>query len=204
MVAPRCFELSTFSNTRNGVTTRLTAQITLGGVVRKLLRAEQIAVYDIHLPGNEVEIVSDLNGVRWSRRMYASRANGVSLTIQKASNSSSLSVRIAGSDRDWITLKGPADLFSTLDLPETLPPLSSYSEALVLQDKVAEIGFCGPKPMVQYNDGKIRIDTAVPSGAASGAEPNSANAPVTGSGSKTATAPDRERRIGQWNRNPNI
>ncbi len=170
LIAPRCFQLSGISSTFSGLTTRFTARIVLGGVVHQLLRGDQIAVYDIQQPGNEVAIISDINGTRSSGGMYASKGDGTVLTIQKSNEGSRLSVRIAGSDRDWITLKGPADLFPALDIPEVLPVLSMYSEASVLGNKVDRIGFCGAESLQQFNNGVIR--STVPDAAATADKPS--------------------------------
>src|SRR5262249_30642871 len=80
----------------------------------------------------------------------------------KEERSSTLSVRVSGFSYDWITLKGHPDLFSPETIPETLPPLSSYTEASVMESKIDTIGFCGSEPLVQYNDGIIRSTVPLP------------------------------------------
>ena len=189
LVAPRCFQFSGVSSTTPGFTTRFTARITLGGVVRKVIRAEQIAIYDIHLPGNEVAIVYDINGTQTSNRYTLSSRDSLTLTVIRTGSGSSISIRTADGDTktDWIVMEGPPDLFPTVDIPETLPSPSSYTQALVQGSRADSIGFCEPEPLIRYNDGKFRINPSVPSGASEG-RTNSAPAPVTGSGSKSAAS----------------
>jgi CHAT domain-containing protein len=190
LIAPRCFQLSGVSSTTPKFTTRFTARITLGGVVRKLVRAEQLAIYDIHLPGNEVAIVYDINGTQTADSYSLSMRDGLTLTVRRTGLGSGIFIRTADGDTttEWIVMEGLPDLFPTVDIPETLPSLSSFTQALVHGGRADSIGFCGPEPLVRYNDGKFRINRSVPSEANSGAGTNSATAPVTGSGSKSVAS----------------
>lgn len=163
LITPRCFQFSGSGKENGDFKTGFTARLALGGVVRKLQSTEHSAVYDIHLPGNEAAVVFDLNGTQMSGGMFSSRADGTTLTVLRTANSSSLSVRLPGTSQDLISLKGPAGLFPTLEIPEVLPPVSSYTEALVMGDKIDSIGFCGPGPLIQYNDGKVGIPPPAPS-----------------------------------------
>ena len=177
LIAPRCFQFAGVSNTFSGFTTRFTARVTFGGVTHQLLRSDRIAIYNIQLPGNEVAIVSDINGTQSAGGMYASKSEGTTLVMQRTHEQSSLSVRISGDTSDWIKLSGPATLFPAVDIPEVLPPLSFYAEASVLSRKPDKIGYCDPEPLVQYNDGVIRRAALQPA-AADGNGPIKNEAPV--------------------------
>lgn len=91
-------------------------------------------------------------------------------------DSSSLIVQIHGFNTNLIVLKGPPGLFPTADIPEALPPLSSYTEATVRGDKVDTISMCGAEPLVQYNNSIIR--RKAPGGSAANAAPAKENAPA--------------------------
>jgi CHAT domain-containing protein/tetratricopeptide (TPR) repeat protein len=178
LIVPRCFQFAGVSNTFSGFTTRFTARMTLGGVTHQLLRSDRIAIYNIQLPGNEVAIVSDINGTQSTGGMYASKSEGTTLVMQRTREQSSLSVRISGGTLEWIKLSGPPTLFPAVDIPEVLPPLSSYTEASVLGSKPEKIGYCDPAPLVQYNDGVIRRAAPQPVAAGGSAEnKNEAAAP---------------------------
>jgi CHAT domain-containing protein len=180
LIAPRCFQFAGVSNTFSGFTTRFRGRMIFGGVTHQLLRSDRIAIYNIQLPGNEVAIVSDINGTQSAGGMYASKSEGTTLVMQRTREQSSLSVRISGDKSDWIKLGGPPTLFPTVDIPEVLPPLSSYTEAFVLGRKPEKIGYCDPDPLVQYNDGVIRRAALQPASAGSNAEiKNEAPVPIS-------------------------
>jgi CHAT domain-containing protein len=141
---PRCFEIAGRNYAIAGnLHYRVRVKINSAHAVRN---TNGVAVYDIHLPGNEVEFDSDgAPPLRSSQREIAT------LTVQKQSASSGIKIEVGNFPVFAVELGGPPDLFATLDVPEKLPELAKYTKASVSSSSVSTetvdyLGSCRVSP----------------------------------------------------------
>jgi CHAT domain-containing protein len=157
LITPKCFEFVSH-NDQQGPQQRYHSdvQIRIGGVVRRLQSSPTQVVYDLAADGNDVEVKTNIDHVLNSDRdiLGSERKWILQAIIEKQPDSSSLSFRF-GPDHQHpennrtITLKGKAGLFPSLDLPDALPPLASYTSMSGLYAEngaVDQIGSCSSGP----------------------------------------------------------
>jgi CHAT domain-containing protein len=156
-VSPNCFELLTHGSPGSHYGSISDIRIKIGGVVRRSKDSTGQVTYDLGEIGNDVEVSSymtvDGSRVLHSEEMElaSERKWSVQLIISRESNFSGISFRF-GPDRTYpeknrrITLKGDPHLFPSFEIPQVLPPLSSYTAATDSEGngKVDKVGFCSP------------------------------------------------------------
>jgi hypothetical protein len=133
LITPRCFEFISH-NDQQGPQLRYhrDIQIRIGGVVHRLQSSPTQAIYDLGADGNDVEVKTHTERVLNSDQdiLGSERKWILQALVEKQPDSSVISFRF-GPDHQHpennrtITLKGKADLFPSLDLPDVLPPLAS-------------------------------------------------------------------------------
>lgn len=127
-----------------------TIRLNIGGVIRRTESTSERAVYELVQPGSSLEDEQGQFGIKlepnsqWEVRTAAEMKWPIILSVEKQSDHSGITVQMGIPSRLTITLKGSPTLFPTLDYPELLPPLASYTQAWVDRDtkKVDRIGFC--------------------------------------------------------------
>jgi hypothetical protein len=140
LVNPTCFEISSRTS-ENGEANLHKLLIQLGPMARLKEQSAVKAVYEFFFPGSDVEYSESVSiegkppVVNFFTRVASRLGDRILLTVNRSQKESSvviqtLSTRIAeGTPIYSVTLKGDPDLFSSLAVPQALPPLVSYREA---------------------------------------------------------------------------
>ena len=140
LVNPICIEISAHTS-RNGQANHHKLLIQLGPMARLQERSAVKAVYEFFFPGSDVEYsesVSVEGGppvVNFFTRVASRLGDRILLIVNRSQKESSiviqtLSTRIAaGTPLYSVMLKGDPELFSSLAVPQALPPLVAYREA---------------------------------------------------------------------------
>ena len=160
------FEFSGVSSAGPGLTVRLIARLNLVAARKWPGTGENSAVYNIQLPGNEFTIFPEVNGKIAEGGAEASESY---LFISKDARVSGFSVQMGKSASDespsyYVMLRGSPNLFSTLYIPQNLPPVAAYSEATIhFYDSTAKIDTiraCAPE---SFRSSKSSTDLAASS-----------------------------------------
>lgn len=163
-VAPNCFEFFTKDapikgSTGAGFQAFNDIRLKIGGVAHRSQPTPQEAVYDLTPLGNELDVKEStgINGgppaMNPEVEVASERHWAVDLIVDKQPDKSSVSIRFGPatadpSQRRIIRLSGPAALFKSLDLPDALPPLSAYTQAIYTYGNAAvdRIAYCTAAP----------------------------------------------------------
>jgi hypothetical protein len=156
---PNCFQMSA-RQSAGGITHVDVIRVTLGGVVRQSQSSPTQVTYEMRDPGSDIEdrvsmsvgdgppILDPLNSRTASQMRWP-----MTITVEKDPEKSGVLIQMGTPSRLSVTLQGRQDLFASLDIPEALPPLSSYTQATVSKgsDKLVidSIGFCSDGPAQQ-------------------------------------------------------
>jgi CHAT domain-containing protein len=170
IVTPTCFEVTTRDAKDPGYVHLDTFRVKIGGVVHPLARTAERASYNLEGTGNEVEVTYKLSMNNGPPSPIAQPELGSTrrwapvLTVEKLPNSSGITLEIPAPpapdgtpyprgprQRLAIKLKGGPSLFSSLEIPKTLPPLSAYTQATVSDWeqsplKIESLGYCSAAP----------------------------------------------------------
>jgi CHAT domain-containing protein len=163
-VTPNCFRFVSHITPKPGDNSTLsdyeTTWLRIGGVVRQLQSSPNKVIYEIGEIGNDVaEQGTQLgnNGARFDEEfddtMWNRQKAQVTLTITKNNSESELELSLGFRDDKTdppriLRFRGGPSAFPTLNVPESLPPLKSLTEATDFSGvaKIEEMGFCSSAP----------------------------------------------------------
>jgi hypothetical protein len=137
-VTPRCFEIFMSAN-RDGDVFYSTFRLKIGGVVYRKQDSPGQVTYDLNGPGNSIVQRTSMAFNGGPRQMFVTRGEGRdrwtgTVTVQNRNNASSVLLRFGRPStepekRQTLTLQGGPKLFPTLEIPESLPGPSAYTQA---------------------------------------------------------------------------
>jgi CHAT domain-containing protein len=153
LITPRCFHILSHSDQQGPqMRTHYDTEIKIGGVIRRVQSTPTQAIYDLSADGNNVEAKSYIDRVLGSDSdiLASERKWLVQALVERQPDSSSVTFRFGPVHQNpeqnrVITLKGKADLFPSLDLPDALPPIGpdiSVTDSYAVKGAVDQIGSC--------------------------------------------------------------
>jgi hypothetical protein len=160
LVTPRCFHIVSHSDivSAGGPHFRehYDTQIKIGGVIRRVQNSPTQVIYDLSADGNNLEMKAYIDRVQGSDQdiIASERKWLVQAIVEQLQDSSSITFRF-GPNHDspeqnrTIKLKGKANLFRSLDLPDALPPIGpeiSVTDSYAVTGAVDEVSACPSEP----------------------------------------------------------
>jgi CHAT domain-containing protein/tetratricopeptide (TPR) repeat protein len=159
-VRPTCLEFTSHQKFTNSQRDSTTIRMRIGGVVRRLTSSAENATYDVGGLGNELSTQDTIlfSGDRRFLDPEIQRSSQrdwiVTLTMQHSNDRSGFYLRfgprgLKPEEMRLITLTGSPDLFPTTNIPEMLPPLSSFKVATDSElgpGMIEKAGFCKAEP----------------------------------------------------------
>lgn len=153
LITPRCFHIVSHSDQQGPqMRTHYDTEIKIGGAIRRVQSSQTQAIYDLSADGNNVEAKSYIDRVLGSDSdiLASERKWLVQAVVERQPDSSSVSFRFGPVHQNpeqnrTITVKGKANLFPTLDLPDALPPIGpsiSVTDSYAEKGAVDQIGSC--------------------------------------------------------------
>ncbi len=153
LITPRCFHIVSHSDQQGSqMRTHYDAEIKIGGVIRRVQSSPTQAIYDLSADGNNVEAKSYIDRVLGSDSdvLASERKWLVQAMVERQPDSSSVTFRFGPihqypEQNRTITVKGKANLFPSLELPEALPPIGpdiSVTDSYAVNGSVDQIGSC--------------------------------------------------------------